>query len=266
MIRAGTFSTPRANAGLAPRGRRVRLSVWLAALSAGLLVATAAPAATPATAGNAAKAKAKQRFSFETPLLPLQTSPSDIGRFSFTAPGSGAARLSSVEQVFRFTPSGQSDNRRALSLGVATRVTAPSNDRSRAAAPAETLAGLPTSYNVDLSVAWNGFAVNTGYSRAEAGPLALLPGGGRRDSVDLGLSYRGRNWKTSLLGTAEEGSLLPLAPLERRYSVELGGAYAVAPRFSVTGGVRYKLPPVSPSLLETDRGDQAVYLGTNIAF
>jgi hypothetical protein len=40
----------------------------------------------------------------------------------------------------------------------------------------------------------------------------------------------------------------------------------VAPRFSVTGGVRYKLAPETPSLIEADRPDQAVYLGTNIAF
>jgi hypothetical protein len=72
------------------------------------------------------------------------------------------------------------------------------------------------------------------------------------------------------MGTAEqlagEGSALLLAPLERRYSVELGGAYAVAPRLSVTGGVRYKLAPTTPTVLDTDRPDQSVYLGTNIAF
>jgi len=89
---------------------------------------------------------------------------------------------------------------------------------------------------------------------------------GRRDSIDLGVSYHGRNWKTSLQGTAEKGGLLAFAPLERRYSVELGGAYAVAPRVSVSGGVRYKLAPLEPSLLDTDRADQTVYFGTNVAF
>ncbi|MBC7505104.1 MAG: hypothetical protein H7267_05205, partial [Sandarakinorhabdus sp.] len=52
----------------------------------------------------------------------------------------------------------------------------------------------------------------------------------------------------------------------RRYSVELGGNYAVAPRLSVTGGVRYKLAPTTSTVLEADRPDQSVYLGTNIAF
>ena len=113
-------------------------------------------------------------------------------------------------------------------------------------------------------MAWKGFAVNTGFSRVEPGVTALLSG--RREAVDLGVSYRGKNWKTSLQGTAEQGSLLMYAPLERRYSVELGGAYAVAPRLSINGGVRYKLAPVSPSLLDPDRADQSVYFGTNFAF
>jgi hypothetical protein len=137
------------------------------------------------------------------------------------------------------------------------------NDHSRAAAPLEASAALPTAYGVEASVGWKGFAVNTGYRHVEPGPAALLAS--RSDAVDVGLSYGGRNWKTRLLGTAEQGSIL-LTPMERRYSVELGGAYAVAPRLSVTGGVRYKLAPTVPTVLDTDRPDQSVYLGTNIAF
>jgi hypothetical protein len=171
--------------------------------------------------------------------------------------------LQTQERAFRFTPSGQTDNRKALSLGLSTRVVAAATDHSRAAAPLESSAALPTAYGVEASVGWKGFAVNTGYRHVEPGPAALLAN--RSDAIDIGLSYGGRNWKTRLLGTAEQGALL-LAPLERRYSVELGGAYAVAPRLSVTGGVRYKLAPTAPTVLENDRPDQSVYLGTNIAF
>lgn len=228
-----------------------------AGLAAGPVIAAPGKAARPA----------KQRFSFDTALTPFQPPVSDPAKFSFTASGNSAAsaRLQTVERAFRFTPSGQAENRKALSLGVTARVVAPTPDRSRAAPPVETLAALPTSYNVDLSVAWKGFAVNTGFTRTEPGPLALLAGG-RREALDVGVSYRGKNWKTSLLGTAEQGSLLLYAPLERRYSVELGGAYAVAPRLSVNGGVRYKLAPISPSLLDPNQADQSVYLGTNFAF
>ncbi|MFZ4688055.1 MAG: hypothetical protein ACOYLS_02345 [Polymorphobacter sp.] len=222
--------------------------------------------AAPALAAKTSTKPVRQKFSIETPLTPFQPQLTDSAKFSFTASGNSAAnaRLQSVERAFRFTPSGQSDNRKALSLGVSTRVIAAAADRSRAAAPVETLAAAPTAYNVDLSVGWKGFAVNTGFGRVEPGPTALL--GGRRESFDVGVSYRGKNWKTSLQGISETGSLLAFAPLERRYSVELGGAYSIAPRISVNGGVRYKLAPLAPSLLDTDRADQAVYLGTNVAF
>lgn len=249
----------RAIAGSRTPGSRVMLRAALAAavvLAAPAFAAKTSPAAKPA----------KQRFSLETPLTSFQAPISDASKFSFTASGANAAqaRLQTVERAFRFTPSGQSDNRKALSLGVSTKVVAAAPDRSRAAVPAETLAAASTGYNVDLSVAWKGFAVNTGFSRMEPGPTALL--GVRREALDIGVSYRGKNWKTSLQGTAEQGQLLAFAPLERRYSVELEGAYSLAPRLSVTGGVRYKLAPLSPSVLDLDRADQAVYFGTNFAF
>ncbi len=236
-------------------------------LASALLLATSVGAATKV---GTAKPPAKARFSLETPMTSFQPPVSDLNKFSFTAAGNNAAsaRLQTQERAFRFTPAGQSDNRKALSLGLSTRVVAAATDRSRAAAPAESTAALPTAYGVEASLGWKGFAVDTGYRHVEPGSAAMLAN--RTDAVDVGLSYGGRNWKTRLTGTAEKrdgeagGSLL--APIERRFSVELGGAYAVAPRLSVSGGVRYKLAPTSPTLLETDRPDQSVYLGTNIAF
>ena len=231
-----------------------------------VLALASTPALAAKTDGRAIAKPAKQRFSLETPLTPFQPSITDAAKFSFTASGNNPAtsRLQTLERAFRFTPSGQSDNRKALSIGVSTRMMAASVDRSRAAPQVESLASLPASYNVDLSVGWKGFAVNTGIGHVEPGAGALLAGA--RDSVDLGVTYRGSNWRTSLQGTAEKGSLLAFAPLERRYSVELGGAYAIAPRISVNGGVRYKMAPLTPSLLDPNRDDQAVYLGTNVAF
>lgn len=196
-------------------------------------------------------------------------------RFSFTAPGRSAAsaRVQSVERAFRFTPSGNPEGRKALSIGVSTRALTPAADTSRAAAPVET-AALPSAYNVDLAVGWRGFAVNGGYTRADPGIGAAAFGGGaplaafagRREAVDVGLSYRGKGWKTSLQVAAEQGSPLFLSPLERRYSVEFGGAYALNRRLSVAGGVRYQTSPVAPGILDEPREDGSVYLGTNIAF
>ena len=231
-------------------------------------LAIASVLAGPAMAARTTTAAkpVKQKFSMETPLTSFQAPDTDASKFSFTASGPNAAqaRMQTVERAFRFTPSGQSYNRKALSLGVSTRVAAVTPDRSRAAVPTDPAVSVPTNYGVDVSVAWKGFALSTGFSHVEPGPMVLL--GSRRDAVDIGVSYRGRNWKTSLQGRAEEGQFLSFAPLERRYSVELGGAYSVAPRFSVTGGVRYKLAPLAPSILEMDRADQAVYFGTNFAF
>jgi hypothetical protein len=170
----------------------------------------------------------------------------------------------SLGSGFRFTPSGQADNRRALSLGVAARVTTPVVDRSRAAAPADRFV-VPAGYNLNLSLGWKGFAVDTGYAHAE--PVQMSPLSGRMtDQLSLGLSYGGRNWRTSLQGTAEQSQPLAFSPLTRRYGLELGGAYRVAPRFSVTGGLRYRIAPEPPSLVLPNRDDQAVYFGTNIAF
>jgi hypothetical protein len=234
---------------------RRTLSVLVAAgVCAGLSVS--AQAAKPAKAP-------KQRLTIDTPITPFQPKIVEFGRFAFTAPGA-PAQPQSLSSGFRFTPSGQAENLRALSLGLATRVTAPVTDKSKVAAPVETLV-VPAGYGVNLSLGWKGFALDTGYSHAE--PVLTTPLAGRMtDAVNLGLSYGGRNWRTRLEGTAEQSQPLAFAPLTRRYSVELGGAFKVAPRLSVTGGVRYRIAPEPPSLVLPDRDDQAVYLGTSIAF
>ena len=72
--------------------------------------------------------------------------------------------------------------------------------------------------------------------------------------------------RLALQVAAETGSPLLLSPLERRYSVDFGGAYALRPGVSLSGGVRYKLAPVSPSLVDNDSADKSVYLGTAVSF
>ena len=223
-------------------------------------VASAAPRhpVKPRTSLDAAgdRLRAVGLTPFAPPLI-------DSARFSFTAPGrTSTTRFDSTERSFRFTPSGQTA-RKAVTLGVTSRVVTASADASRNVAP-ESFAVAPAAYNVGLSVGWRGFAVTGGYSRLDAGVTALGPN--HREAVDVGLSYRAKNWKTALQLAAESGSPLMLTPLERRYSVDLGGAYAVGPRLSLNGGVRYKLAPIAPGLLDTDRADQSVYLGTAFSF
>ncbi len=230
----------------------------------GLATAVLCAAITaPALAAKSQSKPAKQRLVLDTPITPFQPQIGEFGRFAFTAPGA-PSQPQTLSSAFRFTPSGQAENRRALSLGVAARVTTPVLDRSKAAAPVDQFV-VPQAYGVAVSLGWKGFGVDTGYTHAEptlASPITGL----KTDAVNLGLSYGGAKWRTRLEGMAEQNQQLALTPLSRRYSLELGGLYRVAPRFSVTGGVRYRIAPEPPSLLLPNRDDQAVYLGTSIAF
>lgn len=247
------------------RARPLRLAT---ALLGGLLACAVVAAPALAARNSTAPAKpVKQHFSLETPIPSFDPKLSPAPAFSFTAPGavSPVTRTAAMERSFRFTPSGQADNRKALSLGVATRLLAAQADRSRAA-PVQDLVVVPSAYNVDLSLAWQGFAVSGGFAHVER-PLQMPAlGGPLRDAVNLGLSYGGRNWRTRLSGTAEQGNLLSFSPLQRRYSVELGGQFLLAPRLSLTGGLRYRLAPDHPSLFDPNRDDRSVYLGTALAF
>ena len=236
----------------------------------GLTGAVAIIAAALPSAALAAKPtqRGKSRVAVEAPdrlrgttLTPFAPQLLDNARFTFTAPGRTAAnaRLDTVERAFRFTPSGQT-GRKALSIGVTSKVVTASADTSRIAPEA----GTPTAYNVGLAVGWRGFAVAGGFTRVDTGLAGVGPN--RREGVDVSFGYRARNWKTAVQFAAETGSPLLLTPLERRYSVDVGGAYALGPRLSLSGGVRYKLAPVAPGLLDEDRADQSVYLGTAFSF
>lgn len=178
---------------------------------------------------------------------------------------SGAA--SAQERTFRFTPSGKTNDRKALALGVTSRVVRAVAPESARPAEIETA----SAYNFDVSVGFNGFAISGGYSRLDS----MLQDG--REGVDLGLSYRGGRWKTALQLNAEhdaDGWTNPLS-LDKRYTVELGGAYALSSRLSVLGGVRYQMMEPDASGRYLLRGGEklsnegnagAVYLGTSISF
>ncbi len=233
---------------------------------AAAMIAVALPcAAAPAKSQRAARVQVVDTDRLRAAVTPFSPPLIESARFSFTAPGRAAstARLDTVERAFRFTPSGQPGSRKALSIGVTTTRVAAAPDPTRVAT-VESFAVTPAAYNVGLSVGWHGFAVGGSYSRIDSPVTSLGPN--RREAVDASLSYRGKNWKTAVQVAAETGSPLLLSPLERRYSIDFGGAYALKPGISLSGGVRYKLAPVSPSLIDNDRADQSVYLGTAVAF
>jgi hypothetical protein len=255
---------------------------------AALLLAVAMPLtavpgfAAPAFAATtqATKRTVSNKVTLQSDLNTDRLHPTNLGafspgtldtKFSFTAPGKSAAtaRAQTIENAFTFTPSGHAGSRKALSIGVNTRMLATAADTSHAAAPADTLVTAPTGYGVDVAVGWHGFAVSGGYSRVDAvAPTSLNPN--KREAVDLGLSYRYKSWKTSLQVAAESGALLPYSPLantnEQRYSAEMSAAYALSPQLSLSGGVRYELMPLTTGTFDPARTDSSVYLGTAFSF
>ncbi len=244
----------------------------LAALMAGvaLIAAPLTPVhANPTTAAKslpAAKAKKKPQVVTEAGVAE-KLRPGSLGSFtpSLVDPTrSAAVRVQSTERSFRFTPSGKGD-RKALTLGLTSRVLAPApaGRNATVAALSPTIDGLtPSGYNLGVAVGYKGFSLSGGYTRidSEFGP--------HREGVDLGLSYRGNRWKASLQASGEQPSHAALDPLalDKRYAVELGGAYALTPRLSLQGGMRYQLiTPLDPRLTD-EREDPSVYLGTSFRF
>lgn len=233
--------------------------------------------ASPALATPTAASKAKPRLQVTTEadsaafrlkptaLASLSMPNFDASRFAFTAPGRVAnSRVQPVERGFSFTPSGSSD-RKALSVGVTTRTLAAAQvSPSRAAAPPVDAGLAPSGYGVDVSVGWRGFAVNGGVSRLDQG----MGAGGKREGVDVGLSYASRNWKTSVQASADRGSslLTTPGPVTERFALEAGGAMALSPALSVGGSVRYRLAPLNPTPVDPTKDDRAVFLGGALAF
>jgi hypothetical protein len=229
----------------------VRKTVLLAAVGA-LLAPLAVAHAVPTPERRAVK-PVKKRVTVET-VMP--GSLSSLGGFtpSLVNPARAAdIRPQTAERIFRFTPSGRQGDRKALTLGLSTRT----ETRAEAA-----LKPAQTAYNVGASIGWLGFELAGGYTKVET------PYGPRREGVDLGLSYRGKRWQTSLLAAAEQPShLAPMDPLnlDRRASLELGGAYSLSSRLSLSAGARYQLiTPLDPRLER--EGDPSVFVGTAFSF
>lgn len=234
-----------------------------------LLAASATAHANPTPAKTSAAAakgkKAPQAKVVAESAITEKLRAGSLGSFtpSLVDPARSAAiRAQAVERSFRFTPSGKSD-RKALTLGLTSRVVAPVASRTQVATAA--IDGLtPSGYNLGVSVGYQGFSLSGGYSRVDSGLI-----GPAREGVDLGLSYRGSRWKASLQATGELPSHLGEADallLDKRYALELGGAYALTPRLSLQGGMRYQLiTPLDPRLTD-DREDPSVYLGTSFRF
>jgi hypothetical protein len=174
-----------------------------------------------------------------------------------------AQKPQSFMNGFTFTPSGRVGDDKGFTLGVASQVRGVS-DGSNGTNISST---APANYAVGFALGYRGFAIEGGYNRVARATRSLAEG------VDVGVSYHGSDWKTSLKVSQEEIARDPygfgtLFNPERRKAVELGGAYQIGRGVALTGGLRYQLAypmtgerKASP---ETDAG--AVFLGTAVNF
>ena len=180
---------------------------------------------------------------------------------AFARSGLGDANFN--EGAFRFTPSGTSSSRRAITVAVRSRAISRQQAARAMALPSDGLA--PFAYSLGASIGWKRFALSGDVQKVDGG---LLPIG--RESADLGLIFSGKRWATELelAGERAAGPHLPAGPTaDESFSVGLGGSYALTHRFNLTGGLRYKQQREQTQSLTDDRRDsQAVYLGTTFKF
>lgn len=214
-------------------------------LGAAAMLPTWSPAAAAPEAKRAPASKQKERAV-------------DSGSLGSFTPSLQSPTLRSRpgvnERAFRFTPSGQTGDRRGVTVDINTRaLTAPTAVRS-----SERAAG----YDLGVALGLRGVSLTGGMSKLDAG-LA------RSESVSVGLGYGERDWNTSLKLGSEDRRARGAEPLDldRRYSIELGGAYSLSQRFSLSGGVRYRLAPEGETpRVQQGEDDGAVFVGTAVSF
>jgi hypothetical protein len=197
-----------------------------------------------------------------TPALTDGMSLDKVGQSSLVTRPS-AQKPQSFMNGFTFTPSGRVGDDKAFSLDVASKV------RGITEGPTSAILSstAPANYAVGFALGYRGFAIEGGYNRVARATRPLAQG------MDLGVSYHGNDWKTSLKVSQEEILLDPygfgrLFNPERRKAVELGGAYQIGRGVALTGGLRYQLAyPVNGERKPNPESDAgAVFLGTSVSF
>ena len=170
---------------------------------------------------------------------------------------------------FRFTPASQSSERsRAVRVAI----------RAGASTPAEAARGVisttsatpvtaitPSTYNLGVSLGWRRFAVSGDVAQQEGG---VVPG--RRDSAEVGMSYRANRRLAGRVAVAAERSegAQRLVREDEAYSLDVGGAFSIARNVDVTAGARYRIARdrLEPLSRDERRDSQAVYVGTQFRF
>ncbi|UAK24324.1 hypothetical protein [Sphingomonas nostoxanthinifaciens] len=221
-----------------------------------------------------ASADARTRHRAPRPLLIHTNLAADAPGFGAFTPAAADPRVAAefarsglgtgnfAGGAFRFTPSGTTPSRRAVTVAVRARMVTRSEAAKTLVLASDGLA--PSAYSLGASVGWKRFALSGDVSKIDGG---LLPTG--RESADIGLSFSGKRWATKFdLGTERSDTDNPaMIGIDQSWSVGLGGSYSVTHNIDLTGGLRYKTQHDQlMSFLDNKRDSQAVYLGTTFKF
>ncbi|MDL2341023.1 MAG: porin [Pseudomonadota bacterium] len=229
------------------RRKEVRL---LAALAVGSLLLS------PAIASSARKRPPAVSISFDaiSSFTPANADPKLAAAL--------AGRGLSLNDM-RFTPAPAKGRPSQLRVAIRARSNGPTTVASLAAPTVSAL--TPTSYNLGVAVGWRRFAVAGDVAKVSDSNSAL----GGRESAVLGVSYSLKRFTGRVAIGADRADGHPLPALRKgdNYSLDVGGAYALAKGVALTGGVRYQVERDRLSALQDERRDsQAVYVGTAVKF
>lgn len=170
---------------------------------------------------------------------------------------------------FRFTPAGVAAERnRAVRVAIRARATTTAEanrDILNITSATPVTAITPSSYNLGASLGWRRFAVSGDIAQIEGG---VVPG--RRESAQVGMSYRANRRLTGRVAVAAERAegTQRIVSEDETYSLDVGGAYSIARNIDLTAGARYRISRDRVDNLARDerRDSQAVYVGTAFRF
>ena len=180
-----------------------------------------------------------------------------------------ARRGTRLNSDMRFTPAASSAERnRAVRVAVRARAGTPADaarGAGQTASSSPVTAITPSSYNLGISLGWRRFAIAGDVAQSDGG---IVPG--RRESAQVGVSYRANRRLTGRVAVAAERAegAQRLVQLDEAYSLDVGGAFSIANNVDLTAGARYRIARdrVEPLSRDERRDSQAVYVGTAFRF
>lgn len=235
-----------------------RVSVAVAAFAVVLPAATYAAVSSGSTAGRPGAVA----FSFNRSFTPAQADPRLVAALS---------NRPLITSEFNFTPTAAKKRASQVRIAIRAQAMSPrasSETSSRTAnvalaSAAAVTALTPAAYNLGAGVGWRRFAVDGDVARVKPDALGL----GGRDGALVGINYSLNHRLTGRVAASADRSedRVPALSEKRAYAVDVGGAFDINRRLSVTGGVRYR---VEKDRLSVDqrRDSQAIYLGTALKF